>query len=247
MATKGGDRAARAWALITGCAAGRPVAAEHVCWAAGKAVGADGAALSLSTGTGAQALVFATDEIAAGVEELQFSLGEGPGVDAWTYGGASLAEDLESADTAARWPFFAPAAVAAGACAVFAFPLQAGAIRLGTLDLYRAKAGLLSTEQLADALTFADAALEVMLHSAHRGPGSSEVQPFGELGEMRAEVYQAIGMVAVQLDAGLDVAFVRLRARAFTDGVEVADIARRVLSRDLRFGPEDPAGFHADT
>lgn len=245
MAIKGGDRAARAWALITGCAGGEPVAAEHVCRAVSTAVGTDGAALSLSTGTATQALVCATDEVASRVEELQFSLGEGPGVEAWRYGGASLAEDLGSAATAARWPFFAPAAVKVGACAVFAFPLQAGAIRLGTLDLYRVTTGRLSDEQLADALTFAAAGLQVMLHAAHQSPGSSQVQPFEVLGEMRAEVYQATGMIAVQLGAGLDQAFLRLRARAFAEGVGVADVARRVLSRELWFGPEDLAGSDA--
>jgi hypothetical protein len=241
VAINGADRAGRAWALIRGRAGGEPVAAEHVCRAVNDTVSTDGASLSLSTGTDTQALVFATDEVARRVAELQFSLGEGPGVDAWTFGGASLAEDLGSAEAMARWPFFAPAAQQAGACAAFVFPLQAGAIQLGTLDLYRAKPGLLSTEQLADALTFAAAALQVMLHDAHRTPGSPQIQPLGALGEMRAEVYQATGMVAVQLGAGLDYAFVRLRARAFADGVGMADIARRVLSRDLRFGPEDIA------
>jgi hypothetical protein len=234
-----GARAAKAWALIIECAGGKPVAAEYVCQAVSAVVGVDGAALSLSTGMDSQSLVHATDEVARRVAELQFSLGEGPGVEAWAFGGTSLAPDLGSAETAARWPWFAPAAVQAGARAVFAFPLQAGAIRLGTLDLYRARSGPLAVEQLADALTFAAAALGVMLHTAHPRAGpAQEVQPFGAMQESRAEVYQATGMIAVQLDVSLAEAFVRLRAHAFTQGVGVAEIARLVVSRNLRFDPD---------
>ncbi|GAA0392997.1 GAF domain-containing protein [Acrocarpospora corrugata] len=246
MAVNGGNRtarAAKAWALIIGCAGGAPVAAEHVCRAVRAAVGVDGAALSLSTGMDSQSLVYATDEVARRVAELHFSLGEGPAVEAWTFGGASLAPDLDSATASARWPWFAPAAVQAGACAVFAFPLQAGAIRLGTLDLYQAKPGPLSAEQLADALTFAAASLGVMLHAAHPAAGPPEdVRPFDAMEEPRAEVYQAIGMIAVQLGVGLAEAFVRLRAHAFAEGVGVDQIARLVVGRNLRFDPDDPAG-----
>jgi hypothetical protein len=250
VAVKGEDRAARAarvWALIVGRAAGEPVTAEHVCRIASATVGADGSALSLSTGLDSQSLVFATDEAARQVVELQFALGEGPGVEAWTYGGACLAADLGSAATTARWPWFAPAAVQAGARAVFAFPLQAGAIRLGTLDLYRAQAGPLTAEQMADALTFAAAALGVMLHTAHPQAGpAQEVQPFGGMDENRAEVYQATGMIAVQLGASPAEAFVRLRAHAFRQGVGVAEIARLVVARTLRFDPDDLAADAGD-
>jgi hypothetical protein len=205
-------------------------------------VGVDGAALSLSTGMDSQSLVCATDEVARRVAELQFSLGEGPGVEAWAFGGTSLAPDLGSAAAMARWPWFATAAMQAGACAVFAFPLQAGAIRVGTLDLYRAKPGPLTPRQLADAFTFAAAAHGVMLHTVHSRAGPlQEVQPFGAMEESRAEVYQATGMIAVQLGTDLAEAFVRLRARAFAEGAGVAEIARLVVSRTLRFNPDDLA------
>jgi hypothetical protein len=39
------------------------------------------------------------------------------------------------------WPAFAPAAQLAGAAAVFAFPLQVGAIRTGVMGMYREQAG----------------------------------------------------------------------------------------------------------
>lgn len=238
-------RAARAWALVIECADGKPVTAGHVCRTASVAAGADGASLSLSTGLDSQSLVYATDEVARQVAELQFTLGEGPGVEAWTYGGTCLAADLSSA--AERWPWFAQAAVQAGVRAVFAFPLQAGAIRLGTLDLYRTQPGPLTAEQLADALTFAAAALGVMLHAAHPQAGpAQEAQSFGGMDESRAEVYQATGMIAVQLGASLAEALLRLRAHAFGQGVGVAEVARLVVARSLRFDPDDLAADAGD-
>ena len=50
-----------------------------------------------------------------------------------------LASDLGGAEIGRRWPVFAPAARQAGAAAIFAFPLQIGAIRSGVLGLYRGR------------------------------------------------------------------------------------------------------------
>ena len=52
---------------------------------------------------------------------------------------------------AARWLAFSGAAVDAGVRAVFGFPLQVGAVRLGALNLYRDRPGALTDDQHADA------------------------------------------------------------------------------------------------
>jgi hypothetical protein len=160
-----------------------------------------------------------------------------------------LAADLASRESAVRWPMFTPAAISAGVGAIFAFPLQAGAIRIGVLGLYRARPGPLSSEQLADALAFSFVAFTLVLNQAHpasttgsdSGSSRSEqaVWPFDGLGEGRAEVFQATGMVAVQLSAPLDEALLRLRAHAFTHGMGVAEVARQVVARQLWFSAED--------
>ena len=49
---------------------------------------------------------------AAAVEDLQFTLGEGPGVDAYSQGRSSFVEDL--AEMVDRWTQFVPAAQALG-------------------------------------------------------------------------------------------------------------------------------------
>ena len=51
----------------------------------------------------------------------------------------TLAPDL--ADDGGRWPVFAPAAVDAGLCAAFAFPIEMGSITVGVLEFYRVGIG----------------------------------------------------------------------------------------------------------
>lgn len=241
------SRAAKVWALISDHAEGGVVSAAHLCAACVAAVEVDGAAVWLTSATDRRALVHATDEVSRRLDDWQFTLGEGPSVEAWTSGGPVLVADLSSWASTVRWPVYAPAAALVGVAALFVFPLQIGAIRVGTLDLYRLAPGPLSGEQLSDALAFSFAALAVVLSASRPAPeGSDELDeadgpgtmwPFDGLGEGRVEVYQATGMVAVQLDVALDEAFVRLRAHAFTCGVPLNEIAHQVVDRTLRFSP----------
>ena len=55
--------------------------------------------------------------------------------------------------------------------AAFTFPLQVGAIGLGVLDLYRDRVGALSDAELAEALSFADAATMLLLELQSLDPG----------------------------------------------------------------------------
>lgn len=237
------SRADRVWELITGYATGGSVSVRDVCAACVPALGMDGAALWVASDLHRRLLMHATDRVADVLHEAQFTLGEGPCVQAWTERAMVLAPGLSSSDSEARWPVFVPAAISAGAGAVFAFPLQVGAIRVGVLDLYRKRPGPLSEEQLADALVFTSIALTLTLRQSR--PETDETplleqspSPDG-LSRGHVEVYQATGMIAAQLDTGLEEALVRLRAHAFAHDMSVTDAARLVVERRLRFRPND--------
>ncbi|WP_344408521.1 GAF domain-containing protein [Actinomadura nitritigenes] len=214
-----------------------------MCQAAVAAMEVDGAALSLTTRPDRRQLAHATDAVAALLDEQQFTLGEGPCIEAWASGGQVLVDDVASPAGLARWPVFAPTAVAAGARAIFAFPLQMGAIRLGSLTLYRAVPGAPTRDQIANAVTMCHMAVGVMLLAGRASPNGAASEPpswpLGGPGQGRIEVYQATGMVAVQLGVGLQDAFAALRARAFTNGVSLSQLARQVVDRHLRFHPDD--------
>lgn len=235
-------RRLRLWSLIAEKAHGTSVSVEHVCRAAVSATGTDSAAVMVRLATSPRETLFASDPRAAAIEELALTVGEGPCLDAWS-GSPALAPDLGTVESQLRWPAFAPAAVNAGIRAAFALPLQIGAIHLGSMNLYRERPGTLTREQLADALTLADAAQGLLL-DAVRNMGDGDGQVDAEARPMWArpphpEVHQAIGMITVQLEVTATVAFARLRAYAFAHDRRLHDVARDVVGRRLRFSPED--------
>ncbi len=226
------DRAVKVWAWIAAAHVGDgPVSVAAVCNAAARRLGVDGASVTAMSGVLREPL-FASDELSAVLEELQFTTGEGPSADEFRLGSPVLIADLESA--AGRWPGFVAAALAAGARAMFALPLQAGAIRVGILSLYRALPGVLSARELADALVFADMALQLLLDASSGISGSPDYGPLDGLSDRRAVVYQATGMISVQLGVSLEEALVRLRANAFGSSMALGDLAAEVVARRLR-------------
>ena len=230
------DRAVKVWGWIAAAHKGdAPVSVAAVCNAAALRLGVDGASVTAMSGPDVREPLFASDELSAFLEELQFTAGEGPGAEDFTLGSPVLIADLESA--AARWPGFVPEAVAAGARAMFALPMQAGAIRVGVLSLYRALPGPLSAGELADVLVFADVALQLLLDASSGISGSPGYRLLEGLSDRRAVVYQATGMISVQLGVSLAEALSRLRAYAFAASAVVGDVAGDVVSRRLRFDP----------
>ena len=229
-------RTARMWAWIAAAREGdAPVSLAVLCRAAAGRLAVDGASVTAVSGPAVREPLAATDERSARLEELLLTTGEGPGAEDLRSGSPMLVPDLEPLTE--RWPGFAPAALAAGVRALFVFPLQAGAIRAGVLSLYRVAPGPLSPQQLADALVFADVALQLLLDSASGISGMDGYRPLDGLSDSRAEVYQATGMISVQLGVSMEEAFVRLRAHAFAAGTPLDDVAGDVVSRVLRFGP----------
>jgi hypothetical protein len=241
-----GSRPGRIWGLIALQAAshGGRVSAGDACAAAVAAVEVTGAWLSAGRGAEAGHLMRATDEVSEQLAELEVTLGEGPCRAASTSGGPVLASDLAQRQAVRRWPVFAPAARQAGAAAIFAFPLQVGAIQAGVMGLYRERPGSLSAFQLGDALVFADTATLLLLDAQDQATGDLGPQT-GQPADLtlhRAEIDQATGMVTEQLGVGIADAFVRLRAHAYVNDLRLADVARDIVARRLRLDPDlDPS------
>lgn len=238
-----GDRVVRTWTRIARQSQGDPVSVAHVCAAAAPGLGVDGAAVAVMASLTMRDTVHATDAVATSLEELQLTVGQGPGLDAFTHGGPVLVADLRVAGYLARWPMFTPAALATGARAVFALPLQIGAIRLGVLGLYRARPGGLHGDELADALAFADAAGTMLLAAGGGPPEAAELAwQRDNASAHQAQVHQATGMIIAQLGVDAAAAVARLRAYAYAHDRRLGDVARDVVQRRLRFDPEPPSG-----
>jgi hypothetical protein len=182
---------------------------------------------------GVRGVAAASDAASERIDELQFTLGEGPCMVAFTSRRPVLEPDL-TAGGALRWPIYAPAVRAEGVLAAFAFPLQVGAARLGVLDFYRQHSGTLSTDELAEALTFADVATTMLLDGQEKAAPGAAAAGLDEALEYRFELYQAQGMVMVQMDVSLVEALVVLLAYAFSHDRDLAEVARDVVTRGLR-------------
>ena len=209
--------------------------AGRICRACVDGLDVDGAAMSLLTGSDLRETLWATDPTAELLEDLQFTLNEGACMEAAATGNPVFVADLRHATEAVRWPVFA-AAVAERTLvsALFALPLQWGAVNLGVLDLYRATPGALTGAQRRDALSAVDTAA-LMVLGQRTDPGDGTGGWFDRGDGHRAEVHQATGMVLAQLDIDATDALARLRAHAFVTGRLLVDVARDVVDRRLVF------------
>ena len=206
---------------------------SRLCHAAAQHVGVSGAAIMLMGDIGHGSSLGHSDDVVRAVEDLQFTLGEGPGIDAHTTGRPVLEPNLAH-PSAARWPTFAPGAAREGVFGAFGFPLRMGTVRLGALDLYSVQPLVLGHEQVNDAITMANVVTQTLVGmQADAAPDSlpEEIDPAQHL---RAQVHQASGMLSKQLEITITDALVRLRAYAYAQGRPINDVARDVVSRDLQ-------------
>ena len=202
-----------------------------------------GAAITAMTSNDSQVLLWASDGVAARIDELQFRLGEGPCVEAFRSRLPVLIPDITRV-TDERWPVFAAAAARdTSARGMFVFPLLGGPISVGVLDFYRDEPGEFSAEHLARARRASRAAFWTVLGSRPSGRLDPAGRPDSDdwpsdLPLERREVYQAVGMVTVQLGLPPDAALAALRAHAFVHDRPIDAVARDVVSRTLRFDGE---------
>ncbi len=234
------DQVRLSQALTTAVASGAPDAPLAVCRACVAWLPMTGAAITMMASPESQELVCATDDAAARIDELQFSLGDGPCVESFTTGRAVLVPDITDPSDH-RWPVFTTAVAETGARGMFVFPLRVGASRIGVLDCYRDTPGALDEQDLTGALRVADAAVWTLLDTV--GPhtmieGTAGVDAVDGSVLARAEVHQATGMLIAQAGLTAPSALARLRAAAFADGRSISEVADDVLARRLRLRPD---------
>src|SRR5438552_11765340 len=226
-----GDRLHRILAAFS--AGGDVWSSARLCGVCPGIAGVTGAGVMLMSGEIPRGSLCTSDEVSQLIEELQYTLGEGPCVDAYQQDRVVAEPDLADPVTR-RWLAFTPPAVAAGARAVFGFPLRVGTVRLGALNLYRDRPGPLSDDQHADALVMADVASRWVLDMQAHAPAGALAEEL-ELGaDFHFVVQNAAGVVSVQLGVSMTEALVRLRAYAFSHDRLLDDVARDVVARTLR-------------
>ncbi len=212
----------------------------RLCELAAETTGVSGASIILLSDELAHGSLCTTDGVAAYLDDLQFTLGQGPAIDAHA-GGRPVLEPELAAPAVARWPALATSALRAGVRALFAFPVRIGAVKLGALTLHRDSPGALNDLQHADALAIAVVATRAILAmQADAPPGSVSVE-LEEGANFHFVVHQAAGMVSIQLGIGVTEALVRLRGHAFLLDRTIDDVSRDVVDRRIRLEGPEPA------
>jgi hypothetical protein len=176
-----------------------------------------------------------SDEVSELIEELQYTLGEGPCVDAYQQDKIVTEPDLADPQTR-RWFAFTPPVLQAGVRAVFGFPLRVGTVRLGALNLYRDQPGELTTEQHADALVLADVTANWVLDAQAGAPSGVVAEQLEASADFHFALHNAAGIVSVQEGISVTEALIRLRAFAYSNDRPLADVAQDVIAHRLRLG-----------
>lgn len=228
-----GERLRRILTLLTAGSETEPTT-TRLCNVCAEVTAMSGAGIMLMSGDVPAGSVCTTNDVSNLIEELQFTLGEGPCVDAFTQSRPVLEPDLAS-PTVARWPAFSPPALEVGVRAVFGFPLQVGAVRLGALNLYCDRPGPLGDDQHADALVMADVASHAVIAMQATASADAVATSLDADADFHLVVHQASGMVAVQLGVTVGEALIRLRAHVFGHELTLAEVAEEIVARRLRF------------
>lgn len=223
--------------------AGGPIeSADRLCVACVELLRVDGAAISLVR-NGASSGTFGSSGVSSRRwDEFQFTFGEGPCLDAVREGRPIFAGDLKDSQEV-RWPAFSGAMLGDGVRGVFAFPVTVAATRIGALDLFRCTAGGLDDDMRSGAGWASELAalplLDLMSADVNwkdisEGAGWSQLESLE-----RVEVYQATGMVQVQLDVDATEALLRLRGYAFAHDRTISEVAWSIIERRLSFTPDE--------
>ena len=214
---------------------------HQLCALCVKSLSVDRAAIVITVGSTVWDLLSASDDVAARIEAGQATAGEGPAIEAVRRGGPVLVENLSA--QLARWPGFGAAVGEHGRGAMFAFPLQIGAIGVGVLDLYRVLPTSARGDEVAAMLAVADIITMVLLSHAPpavpAGVDANDLDAWWAPLSSSREIHQATGMIVAQLAVPPDMAYLRLQAYAFSQGRVLMDVARDVVARRVRFDPDD--------
>ena len=223
------ERVARVGAVLRSAGTERTL-----CVSSARVARVDGAGVVLILRGRALGTVCVSDAITDAVEEVQYTLGEGPCLDAFATQEPVLVPDLDAEDLV-RWPGFRQGALAAGVHAVFGFPILVGTVCIGALNLYQLQPGALSDEQIADATVVAHLAGRTVLDWQSVAGEGSLARQLEHLPANRAVIHQATGMVSVQAAVPVDDAIALLRAYAFSNDQPISDVATDILQGRLRF------------
>lgn len=189
------------------------------------------AGLLLADPKGALHVVAGSSERAADLEAFQAQREEGPCYECYRLGRAVHVPDV--AAERARWPQFVAAALATGVVSVHAVPMRLRGDLLGALGLFGDEVGALNEPDLRLAQALADVATIALIQEKAAEDTSLVTEQLQHALDSRVVLEQAKGVLSYSGDIDMVEAFGALTAFSRDHNYKMAEVARRLVSREL--------------
>jgi ANTAR domain-containing protein/GAF domain-containing protein len=190
--------------------------------------------LMLADARGRLTVMASTSEETRLLELFQLQNDQGPCLECSRSGHPVVEDDLATAH--ARWPRFAPAAVAAGFRSVHALPMRLRSETIGALNLFHAQPGALLASDVHIGQAMVDVAT-IGLVQNEIGRREILLSQLQTALNTRTAVEQAKGILAERNRITPAQAFTDLRAHARTDNIRLTDLAYAVIKRQAMVEP----------
>jgi GAF domain-containing protein len=189
------------------------------------------AGLLLVDAAGVLRVMASSSERSDALDLMQTQNEEGPCFECFHRGEAVSSTDLTN--ELARWPTFAPAAVARGFYSVQALPMRASGDTIGALNLFRSQPGVIWDDDLPVGQGMADIAAVALLHERSLRESRGRVDQLQGALSSRVVIEQAKGVLAERAGISLDSAFARLRGYARTNNRRLSEVAGELIDGRL--------------
>ncbi len=223
-------------AALASCAVELPgpeLLPERLARAVARVLPVSGAGISLFFLSDRRLPLGASDEMSGEAERLQFTVGEGPCLSAHATDEPVLADEET---IRSRWPEFHDALVDRTSIrGTISLPLRGELRGVGALDLYVVPPLEVGALSLQDALVVSGEVAAVLQARAPEQDRSPDGPAWldAPAAARRSAVWQAMGFLNSALQVSSPDALALLRARAYTDGSSLDDLAGRVLGGEV--------------
>ncbi len=189
------------------------------------------AGLLLMSPSGGIEVAAASDHSMELLDRFELVHDEGPCVDCFRSGESVLSDDLRV--ESARWPNFAPEALAAGHVSVAAVPLRLRGQTIGAMNLLRNEIGAPGPRDLIAAQALADVATIGLLQQRASAEQRLLAEQLQHALDSRVVVEQAKGVLAAGTGLDVDRAFAALRQYARNRNQRLSEVAHALVARTL--------------
>jgi GAF domain-containing protein len=167
----------------------------------------------------------ATDSMAERVDLHQYTVGEGPCLDA-VRTGTALRVDAMAGET--RWPRFVPRAVEEGVVSSYSVPLMVHGRTVGALNLYSRSRAFGPADESAASLFVSQAAVS-MVNAQTYQRARDVIDQLNEALANRDVIGQAKGIIMARDGCSADEAFDVLTSMSQSRNRKLRDVARQVI------------------